>query len=316
MAGKITDYPSMTTLASGDLMDVSDSDGLGGFTSKSLDWDDLKTNIEGQITFANIYSNDGTLSGNRIVSMGVNDLTFGSTGDVNLLRFDSTSDRIGIGTAAPSAKLEVVGNTFVNNGKLTVSNAFNTSTGAIEATAQATSGSSGFTSAGKFNSLITTSGFSANNVGVLATAVGGTSETFAAKFQVNSGAVDTPTYGTYGVFSRNNATTTTPNYAGYFKSENVNGSSNHAIYGFASGAGTKNIAGLFNSTGATNNYAIIVPSGGGNVGIGTLTPTDKLQVAGTLDATRYKVGGIPGANFGPGAVTSITVVDGIVTAIS
>ena len=334
----------------------------------------------------------------------------------------SVQGDVGIGTSTPSAKLEVVGNTFVNSGKLTVSNAFNTSTGAIEATAQATSGSSGFTSAGKFNSLITTAGFSANNVGVLATAVGGTSETFAAKFQVNSGAVDTPTYGTYGVFSRNNATTTTANYAGYFKSENVNGSSNHAIYGFASGTGTKNIAGLFNATGATNNYAIIVPSGGGNVGIGTAapteklevagkvlitqtdglqlnqlngritigntisstthfllrgtrptlidlgdattshfkvnsvgqtlingtsgaagylfrvdrlggtyaftvrgdngnvgigtsTPTDNLQVVGNLNATRYKVNGVAGANFS-GAVTNITVVDGIVTAVS
>ena len=101
MAGKITDYPTMTTLASGDLMDVSDYDGVSAFTSKSLDWDDLKTNIESQITFTNLYTNDGTLAGNRIVSMGVNDLTFGSTGEANLLRFDSTSDRIGIGTAAP-----------------------------------------------------------------------------------------------------------------------------------------------------------------------------------------------------------------------
>jgi hypothetical protein len=315
MAGKITDYPTMTTLASGDLMDVSDYDGVSAFTSKSLDWDDLKTNIEGQITFANIYSNNGTLAGNRIVTLNGNDLTFAGTVDANLLRLDPTTDfigigtilpteklevvgaakiagandtqiggvtasgrmkivgglsymliqnanlsgianhamtqdgngsttlngssgrvlslrlnqiphlditanliqniksteflnyvrvtgdgaamalgqttdintaflvksnrttildigsvsttflsmnssgNVGIGTATPTETLEVVGNTFVNTGKLTVSNAFNTSTGAIEATAQATSGSSGFTSAGKFNSLITTAGF-------------------------------------------------------------------------------------------------------------------------------------------------------------
>ena len=53
-----------------------------------------------------------------------------------------------------------------------------------------------------------------------------------------------------------------------------------------------------------------------NFGIGTAAPTDKLQVAGTVNATAYKVGGVAGANFGPGAVTSITVVNGIVTAIS
>ena len=120
MAGKITDYPTMTTLASGDLMDVSDYDGVSAFTSKSLDWDDLKTNIESQITFTNLYTNDGTLAGNRIVSMGVNYLTFGSTGEANLLRFDSTSDRIGIGTAAPTEKLEVVGNVKITTGGIDV----------------------------------------------------------------------------------------------------------------------------------------------------------------------------------------------------
>lgn len=114
MAGKITDYPTMTTLASGDLMDVSDYDGVSAFTSKSLDWDDLKTNIESQITFTNLYTNDGTLAGNRIVSMGVNDLTYGSTGDANLLKFETTNDRIGIGTATPTEKLEVAGNAKVN----------------------------------------------------------------------------------------------------------------------------------------------------------------------------------------------------------
>ena len=120
MAGKITDYPTMTTLASGDLMDVSDYDGVSAFTSKSLDWDDLKTNIESQITFTNLYTNDGTLAGNRIVSMGVNDLTFGSTGEANLLRFDSTSDRIGIGTAAPTERLEIVGNVKITTGGIDV----------------------------------------------------------------------------------------------------------------------------------------------------------------------------------------------------
>ena len=52
-----------------------------------------------------------------------------------------------------------------------------------------------------------------------------------------------------------------------------------------------------------------------NFGIGTATPTDKLQIVGTVDATRYKVNGVAGANFS-GAVTNITVVDGIVTAVS
>jgi hypothetical protein len=67
------------------------------------------------------------------------------------------------------------------------------------------------------------------------------------------------------------------------------------IYGFADGTGTKNIAGLFNATGATNNYAIIVPSGGGNVGIGTTTPdaNAKLDVNGVIKTKSYVVASLP-----------------------
>lgn len=52
------------------------------------------------------------------------------------------------------------------------------------------------------------------------------------------------------------------------------------------GAGT-NIAGYFSSTGSTGaNYSIIVPNGGGNMGIGTLAPTAQLHVHNTgADAT-------------------------------
>ncbi len=46
----------------------------------------------------------------------------------------------------------------------------------------------------------------------------------------------------------------------------------YAIRGTSTGAGTTNYAGYFSATNATNNYAIIVPSGGGSVGIGTTTP--------------------------------------------
>ncbi len=56
-------------------------------------------------------------------------------------------------------------------------------------------------------------------------------------------------------------------------------------------------------------------NGSGNVGIGTTTPSDKLEVIGNLNATRYKVNGVAGANFS-GAVTNITVVDGLVTIVS
>ena len=54
------------------------------------------------------------------------------------------------------------------------------------------------------------------------------------------------------------------------------------------GASQTNVGGSFSATGATNNYGLIVSAG--NVGIGTTTPTDKLEVAGNISATTTIVG--------------------------
>ena len=114
MAGKITDYPTTTSLIDEDLFDISKYDGVSAYATNAITWEDILTEIQIDLTFNNLYNNNGTLAGNRIVSMGVNDLTFGSTGDANLLKFETTNDRIGIGTAAPTEKLEVVGNAKIN----------------------------------------------------------------------------------------------------------------------------------------------------------------------------------------------------------
>jgi hypothetical protein len=120
MAGKISQYPSsITTLASGDLFDVSEFLNPG-YESKKLDWDDLLTNLNSQLTFQNFATNDLTLTGNRVHDLGVNDLTFGSTGDANLMKFETTNNRIGIGIGTPSEKLHVVGNGLIDDGVLTV----------------------------------------------------------------------------------------------------------------------------------------------------------------------------------------------------
>ena len=114
MAGKITDYPLITTLTDGDLMDWSEFDEVSTYTSSGITWANLKINIEGQITFENFATTDLTLTGNRVHDLGVNDLTFGSTGDANLLKFETTNDRIGIGTGTPTVKLEVVGSAIIS----------------------------------------------------------------------------------------------------------------------------------------------------------------------------------------------------------
>ncbi len=61
------------------------------------------------ISVESIYTNDDSLTGNRILSMTTNTLTFGSTGDSNLLTLDSVNDKVGVGVSSPTAKLEVVG---------------------------------------------------------------------------------------------------------------------------------------------------------------------------------------------------------------
>lgn len=53
----------------------------------------------------------------------------------------------------------------------------------------------------------------------------------------------------------------------------------------------------------------------GDIGIGVVTPTAKLDVNGTTNSTAFSVGGTSGASF-TGAITNLTVVNGIVTAAS
>lgn len=53
----------------------------------------------------------------------------------------------------------------------------------------------------------------------------------------------------------------------------------------------------------------------GNLGL-VLNASDILTTAAGFDALNYRVGGVAGVSFGPAAVASITVVNGIVTAIS
>ncbi|MFT3679104.1 MAG: tail fiber domain-containing protein [Ferruginibacter sp.] len=80
----------------------------------------LATDANGNITTAtaastpNIYTADGTLTGNRIVTQGANTLAFTSTAtngfsvDGTTFSVDAANNRIGIGTLAPWGRLDVV----------------------------------------------------------------------------------------------------------------------------------------------------------------------------------------------------------------
>lgn len=52
----------------------------------------------------------------------------------------------------------------------------------------------------------------------------------------------------------------------------------YGLWSEKTGASTTNVAGYFSASGATNNYALIVPSTGGRVGIGTTTPAHQFHV--------------------------------------
>lgn len=101
----------------------------------------------------------------------------------------------------------------------------------------------------------------------------------------------------YGLYSQANLGTTT--YSGAFLSTGT--STAYGVYSQSTGTGT-NVAGYFDANGGSSNYAIIVPSGGGRVGIGTLTPAAVFHTVGTVrmasmgsastDTTTYKPMGI------------------------
>jgi hypothetical protein len=67
------------------------------------------------VTVPNLYTADGTLSGNRTVAAGASTLTFSSSATNGFsvggttFSVDAANNRVGIGTAAPGSKLEVNG---------------------------------------------------------------------------------------------------------------------------------------------------------------------------------------------------------------
>ncbi|WP_395052664.1 beta strand repeat-containing protein [Flavobacterium sp.] len=129
--------------------------------------------------------------------------------------------------------------------------------------------------AGVFNS---TGGATATGADFIAN--NGTSQTTAGYFQAIGASIN---YGTRAIVSNG-----VINYGGSFVTNGTATSTNYSGY-FASFGGFNNHAGLFLATGGTNNYAIIVPSGGGDVGIGNSTPLFRLHVtdSSTNNATAY-----------------------------
>lgn len=75
---KISEYPAKTVFNDGDLYDISTYDGVSAYTSEKLTFAQLKTELNSALSFvsSNLYTADGTLTGNRTVTMGGNTLAF------------------------------------------------------------------------------------------------------------------------------------------------------------------------------------------------------------------------------------------------
>jgi len=92
-------------------------DSVGYYYYNGSAWAKLSPPISPS-SFVNIYNTDGSLTGNRIVTQAGNTLAFTGTAtnafsvDGSTLSVDAANDRIGIGTTAPTVKLDMVGTTF------------------------------------------------------------------------------------------------------------------------------------------------------------------------------------------------------------
>lgn len=109
----------------------------------------------------------------------------------------------------------------------------------------------------------------------------GNSGTFAERMRIlSTGNVGIGTIAPSEKFHLLDSRTTAGSAGIYLQKTGVIAGTSYGSYTETTGASTTNIGGYFTASGATNNYAIIVPSTGGNVGIGQTTPTAVLHLKG------------------------------------
>ncbi len=196
------------------------------------------------------------------------------------------SDKVGIGTTSPTTSLQIHSTSGSGNLRLT-----SAGTGVT-----ATDGFS-LTNDGTTEMFITqhenANWYFATNGGTIAMTilpsgkigVGMTSPSAQLEVQ-NSTASATEKIGVFGTVTgtggganvgvRGYATGSTLSNYGVNANAYGNSGTKYGVYSAATGTGT-NYAGYFSASGGTTNYAIVVPSGGGNVGIGT-SPSFPLDV--------------------------------------
>ena len=298
MSGKITDYPTTTVLIDEDLFDLSKYDGVSAYATNAITWEDILKEIQIDLTFNNIYNNNGTIGTGRTATL-TDSLSFVS-GQVIAAASAAGYASLNIPSGTdPSSPVD--GDLWFNGTNLYFRD------GATSIDLLGGDGNGIFDAANNGGVVPTTYAFNIQNT----LAIRGVSSLPIATFNSSTGLqIGDST-------SALNLTVNTANVAplvmqrqGVDMLKVTYQSANPTLRMFNPINGE--VINLGGSAFAAYPTYFIAP---GNFGIGTATPTDKLQVVGTVDATRYKVGGLAGANFS-GVVTSITVVDGLVTAVS
>jgi len=221
----------------------------------------------------NVWSHPSATAANRYVRLQVQDSL-----NYRNLSFQTSGGNVGIGTTAPLAPLHV--QDVSSTGVVRIQGAPNANAGA--ALDLYSSGNNAnqrnwrlhanVETAGDFEILQSTSttGSPAYGSGV-------------ARFYISpAGNVG---IGTTTPVAKLSIRTTDTDAATYSIAAKTTGT-NYGVDAEAVGSGaTTNVGGYFAASGATSNYAIIVPSGYGSVGIGTTTPSYTLTVAGTAWVT-------------------------------
>ncbi len=283
MAGKITDYPTTTSLIDEDLFDLSKYDGVSAYATNAIKWEDILKEIQIDLTFNNLYNNNGTIGTGRTATL-TDSLSFVS-GQViaaaSAAGYASLNIPSGVDPTVPvDGDLWFNGtNLYFRDGGTSVDLLGGDGNGMFDSSNNATGW--GVTA---FNIPATTTATHATGASMIwTTQNNGTSQIF------NTNAINKNNNLIWQEFGTN---------VGQLVYDNVSsGVRGDGFKFFAKNTFTTDGETLWLDK-ATDN--VVIPNG--NLGIGTNTPSEKLEVAGNT-----YVNGLIGCNVSPIAGQSLTI---------